>query len=172
MCPTNHTRSRWQICVYTNGQGRAHTFTSFPQPLLSALPAAPVPSCCSSRLRFSADRSPSRELGMCVHRGTNTRQWQWLWRAHLPSQQPPPPLQPPPTPAPPSTTLTPLLPSAGKGNGVRVCVCVYCSSGAQDLRLQSKPYTVHGTRMYLSSDPSTIPKDGHDALLNHVLQKC
>jgi hypothetical protein len=102
---------------------RLHTFTSFPQPLLSALPAAPVPSCCSSRLRFSADRSPSRELGMCVHRGTNTHVSGSGFgaricplnnhRHHYSLHQHRHPHL--------STTLTPLLPSAGKGNPV----CVY-----------------------------------------------
>lgn len=63
MCPTNHTPhaiSVGNLRFYTDGQGRAHTFTSSSQPLLPS----------SSRLRPGSPlihRRP-RELGMCVHR--------------------------------------------------------------------------------------------------------
>ena len=68
---------------------------------LRPLPGPPAPPPGSSSPLIDHRRAS----WACACTGAHTRQWQWLWRAHLPSQQQPPPLQPPPTPSPPSTTL-------------------------------------------------------------------
>jgi hypothetical protein len=73
MCPTDHTRPRCEICVYTytSRQGREHTFTWSSSAATFFFLVRPA---------LLLRGSPSRELGKpaCARTGARARQWLWL----------------------------------------------------------------------------------------------
>jgi hypothetical protein len=118
MCPTDHTRPRCEICVYTytSRQGREHTFTWSSSAATFFFLVRPA---------LLLRGSPSRELGKpaCARTGARARQWLWLMalasafallnnhRHHYSLHQH---RHPPST----TTLLLLLLPSAAAGNRV------------------------------------------------------
>ncbi|KXG33631.1 hypothetical protein SORBI_3003G340200 [Sorghum bicolor] len=161
-CVQLTTRSRWQICVYTDGQGKAAHFHFVPPSHFAPL-RGPAPSSTPPvRGRSASARAGHACACTGAHSTHVSGQWLALARAFALSTTTATITASPPT-------LTPLLPSAG--NLVSVSVYMYTVAVEHSQGRHWSPGRIRLLRLQFEPSPygctsAQIHRPYHDALLN------